>query len=233
EHPSFPVAALLRNATPERVALINDIHPNVWILEGSLDDGPIIQHEEERADVIINSASSDHWHIIRSTLAGLVRYSARKPGRPLLYILVGYGVIVDEARGQAVDSVKEWVRYWPGLEEYASGTLVSVCCTFSSSYERASGVRYLIRHEFNSHIAEAGPREDDPVRMLIKYPAKIYGVGEGGRCGILNSTLKLTADVGFAGTWGPGANLSNNIHVKNVVSAMLSVFEAALEPSAN
>ena len=65
EHPSFPVAALLRNATPERVALINAIHPNVRILEGSLDDGPIIQHEKERADIIINSASADHWHIVR------------------------------------------------------------------------------------------------------------------------------------------------------------------------
>lgn len=64
--------------------------------------------------------STDALDALVATLAGLVRYSARKPGRPPLYIHVGYGVIVDEARGQAVDSVKEWVRYWPGLEECAS-----------------------------------------------------------------------------------------------------------------
>ena len=58
--------------------------------------------------------STDALDALVATLAGLVRYSARKPGRPPLYIHVGYGVIVDEGTragrrlGQGVGQILAW-----------------------------------------------------------------------------------------------------------------------------
>lgn len=43
----------------------------------------------------------------------------------------------------------------------------------------------------------------------------------------------MTKKVGHAGTWGPGANSMNNIHVKDCASALLVVFKAALEGRAD
>ena len=38
---------------------------------------------------------------------------------------------------------------------------------------------------------------------------------------------------GYAGTWGPGANSMNNIHVKDVASAIICVLQTALEGKAD
>lgn len=43
----------------------------------------------------------------------------------------------------------------------------------------------------------------------------------------------MAKDVGYAGTWGPGANSMNNIHVKDVASSLLFVLKAALEGKAD
>lgn len=43
----------------------------------------------------------------------------------------------------------------------------------------------------------------------------------------------LIKNVGYAGTWGPGANAVNNIHVKDCVMGLLLVLQAALEGRAD
>lgn len=43
----------------------------------------------------------------------------------------------------------------------------------------------------------------------------------------------MAKDVGYAGTWGPGANSMNNIHIKDVASSLLVVLKAALEGKAD
>lgn len=47
---------------------------------------------------------------------------------------------------------------------------------------------------------------------------------------IFLSTMK---SVGYAGTWGPGANAMNNIHVKDCAMGLLLILEAALEGRAD
>lgn len=58
-YPDYHVKALVRNPTPERIAKLKDIHPNLSIVEGDLNDANTIVHEASTADIVINSASSD------------------------------------------------------------------------------------------------------------------------------------------------------------------------------
>lgn len=215
DYPQLPIVALLRASTPERIAALKAIHPNISAVEGTLDDDAVIQRETERADIVINSASSDHWPSVKSTLAGLKKNSASKPGNPPVYIHVsGCGIISDDARGEPVQTVREWSDVGLNLKD----------CPPTNMHL-----------ESDIPIVEAGTRKEDPVRTLIVYPGQIYGVGEG----IQKTTLWLrifldmTKKVGHAGTWGPGANSMNNIHVKDCASALLVVFKAALEGRAD
>ena len=43
----------------------------------------------------------------------------------------------------------------------------------------------------------------------------------------------MMKNVGYAGTWGPGANVMNNIHVKDCAAGLLLVLQAALEGKAD
>lgn len=45
--------------------------------------------------------------------------------------------------------------------------------------------------------------------------------------------LEMMKNVGYAGTWGPGANAMNNIHVKDCAMGLLLVLQAALEGKAD
>lgn len=35
--------------------------------------------------------------------------------------------------------------------------------------------------------------------------------------------------IGYAGTWGPGFNAQNTIHVRDMADAVLTIFKAAIE----
>ncbi|KAG6331139.1 hypothetical protein ID866_7947, partial [Astraeus odoratus] len=79
-----------------------------------------------------------------------------------------------------------------------------------------------ISHFLTSYqIVEAGSRKENPVRTIIYFPAQIYGVGE-----------DMSKKLGFAGTWGSGANSMNNIHVKDCANGLFLVLKAALEGKA-
>ena len=103
-------------------------------------------------------------------------------------------------------------------------------------------------------IVAAGTRKENPVRTIIIYPGQIYGVGRGEYFAIWGCTyLNLSNDyegvqkttlwlrifldyakkVGYAGTWGPGKNIQNVIHVLDMADIMMLVFKAALEGKAD
>lgn len=63
--PEHHVVALVRNATPERIDSLKAIHPNISVVEGTLEDAEVIEKESEIADIIINTASSDHWPSVK------------------------------------------------------------------------------------------------------------------------------------------------------------------------
>jgi len=215
DYPDFPVNALIRNITPEKTAELQAIHPKVSLVEGTLDDDAIIQEQIQKADIIINTASSDHAPSVKSTLAGLEKSSASRPGDPPLYIHIsGCGIFSDNARGEKVDSVKEWSDIGLDLKD----------CDSSNTHL-----------DSDIPIVEAGTRKENPVRTIMIFPAQIYGIGEG----VQRTTLWLrfftefAKKLGYAGTWGPGHNSMNNIHVKDCANAILIVLKAALEGKAD
>ncbi|KAI6004383.1 hypothetical protein F5J12DRAFT_893474 [Pisolithus orientalis] len=222
EFPDLHIVALLRNVTQEREAQLRALYPNSSVVEGTLDDDAVIREQAAKADIVINCASSDHTPSVISTLAGLEINSKNNPGRPPLYLHVsGCGIISDNARGEPVEYVKEWSDIGLDLKEYV---LLFRSCN-----------RRNMHLDSDIPIVEAGSRKENPVRTIIYYPGQIYGVGEG----IQKTTLWLrifldmTKKLGFAGTWGPGANTMNNIHVRDCANGLLLVLKAALEGKAD
>ena len=58
--PKLRVAALVRKRTPETQAKLKEIYKGLEIVEGSLDDTAEIESQAEKADYVVNCASSDH-----------------------------------------------------------------------------------------------------------------------------------------------------------------------------
>ncbi|KIM51616.1 hypothetical protein SCLCIDRAFT_142918, partial [Scleroderma citrinum Foug A] len=214
ELPHLHVIVLMRNVTPEKKAHLQTLYPNSSIVEGTLDDDTVIKEQATKADIVINCASSDHAPSVNSTLAGLEINSKNNPGRPPLYLHVsGCGIVSDNARGEPVEFVKEWTDI--GLD-----------------LNQCNGKNMHLDSDLP--IIEAGSRKENPVRTIIYLPAQIYGVGEG----IQKTTLWLrifldmAKKLGFAGTWGSGANAMNNIHVRDCANGLLLVLKAALKGKA-
>ena len=65
DFPEDTVRALVRNPTPARVAQLQALHPRLVVVPGDLNDAPVIEEEASKADIVINSASSDHWPSVR------------------------------------------------------------------------------------------------------------------------------------------------------------------------
>jgi len=216
DFPGLQVNALVRNVTPERASRLQEIYPGINLVEGSLEDDAIIQEQVQKADVVINTASSDHWPSVKSSLAGLEKSAtARGPGNPPLYIHIsGCGIISDDARGEPVDHVPEHSDVGLDLKK----------CPPTNTHL-----------DSDIPIVEAATRKENPIRSIIVFPAQIYGVGDG----VQKTTLWLrfftdfAKKLGYVGTWGQGFNSMNNIHVKDCANAILTVFKAALEGKAD
>lgn len=69
-YPSYPVNAIVRNVTPARKDRLQAIHPKLSIIEGTLEDADLIVEQVQKADIVINIASSDHWPSVKGTLCG-------------------------------------------------------------------------------------------------------------------------------------------------------------------
>lgn len=75
DYPGYHVKALLRNPTPERISKLKGLHPNLSIVEGDLNDAQVIIDQAATADIVINSASSDHWPSVKGMLSSLNTFS--------------------------------------------------------------------------------------------------------------------------------------------------------------
>ncbi|KAF7798960.1 hypothetical protein EIP86_010189 [Pleurotus ostreatoroseus] len=179
DFPGYPVVALVRDPTFEKRTRLNEIHPNVTVVEGTLNDADIIIEQVLKADIVINSASSDHWPSVKAILDGLEKSSASRPGKPPLYIHIsGCGIISDNARGELNENIKVWSDIDLDLKEGR----------FRAGVQKTT--LWL--------------------RIFLDYAKKI----------------------GYAGTWGPGRNIQNTIHVRDMADIVLFVFKAALEGKA-
>lgn len=215
DFPDDTVRALVRNPTAERVAKLQALHPRLVVVAGDLNDAPVIVEEASKADIVINSASSDHWPSVRATLEGLEKNAAARPGDPPLYLHVsGCGIISDNIRGEKAENPKFWTDIGLSLDD----------CPPTNTHL-----------ESDKPIVAAATRKENPIRSIIVYPGQIYGVGNG----VQKTTLWLrifmdyAKRVGYAGTWGAGHNAQNTIHVRDLAEAILLVLRAAREGRAD
>lgn len=58
--PHLPVYALVRTPSSERRTWLSAAHPNLTVVEGTLDSVEVIERQAENADIVINIASCDH-----------------------------------------------------------------------------------------------------------------------------------------------------------------------------
>ncbi|KAF9060362.1 hypothetical protein BDP27DRAFT_1370633 [Rhodocollybia butyracea] len=60
EFPSLPVRALARNLSSSKITHLQSLHPNLELIEGSLEDISVIEAEAKKTDVVINVAAAEH-----------------------------------------------------------------------------------------------------------------------------------------------------------------------------
>lgn len=212
--PGFPITALVRDSTPERVEKLRNLHPNMTVVEGTLNSDVLIQEEASKCDILINTASSDHHASVLSTLAGLQKRSATKPDRPPIYIHVsGAGILEDNARGELLTPTHIWSDMDIDLRN----------------------VRDVTHIVSDLEIVKAGTSERNRVRTLILFPGWIYGPGTGVQKVTMPVRLyvDLAIQAGRSGTFGQGKNAMSEIHVKDVASAIVACLKAALDGKAD
>ncbi|EKM53534.1 uncharacterized protein PHACADRAFT_125329 [Phanerochaete carnosa HHB-10118-sp] len=214
DFPNDTVRALVRNPTPERVAKLQGLHPGLVVVEGDLNDAKVIVEEASKADIVVNSASSDHWPSVCATLEGLEKNSAGRPGNPPLYLHVsGCGIISNNTRGEKTENPEFWTDIGLDLDD----------CDPTNTHL-----------ESDKPAIAAGKRKNNSIRSIIVYPGQIYGVGNGVQKVTL--WLRIFMDyakrVGYGGTWGRGFNAQNTIHVKDLADAILMILRAASEGKA-
>ncbi|KAF8905807.1 hypothetical protein CPB84DRAFT_1771238 [Gymnopilus junonius] len=215
--PQFRVVALVRNLDADKKAQLTGINHNLTLVEGTLEDVKVVKEQATQAKYVINCASSDHEGSVQAILAGLEEQSANRPGDPPLYIHVsGVGVTSDNARGEFVpeDQIPKYTDIGLDLDKLPPANPHLHC---------------------DKVIVAAGTRKDNPVRTAILFPGWIYGIGEG----IKKSTIAIRGTaiiyktIKQAGTWGPGHNAMDYIHVKDCANGLLAIFEAALAGKAD
>ncbi|KAI5895665.1 NAD(P)-binding protein [Schizophyllum commune H4-8] len=212
--PDFPVRALVRNVTSEKETELRRLHPNIRIVEGTLNSDALIREEASKCDIVINTASSDHHPSVLSTLAGLTTRSAANPANPPIYIHIsGAGIIEDNARGELLTPSHIW--YDTDMDLRA-----------------VKDVTHIVS---DLDIVKAGTRTENRIRTMILFPGWIYGVGSGVQKVTMPIRLyvDLAIQAGHAGTFGNGKNAMGEIHVKDVASAVLTCLKAALEGNAD
>ncbi|KIJ56877.1 hypothetical protein M422DRAFT_238470 [Sphaerobolus stellatus SS14] len=218
ELPDLHIVALCRAPVAEKEAKLKAIHPNLSVVEGTLEDDAIIQEQCSNASYVINLASSDHPSSVVSTLASLERNSVNNPDKPPLYIHgSGLGITSDNCRGEYIPL--EQVPHYTDVDGFS----LDDCPPENTHLES------------DKAIVTAGTRKENPIRTIIVFPSLIYGVSEGPQK--ITTPIRMFTSrfktAGHAGTWGPGHNKMGVIHVKDCARAFLTVLKAALEGKAD
>ncbi|KAF9068773.1 hypothetical protein BDP27DRAFT_1383459 [Rhodocollybia butyracea] len=212
EFPSLPVRALARNLSPSKVTHLKSLHPNLEVIQGSLDDISVIEAEAEKTDVVINVAAAEHMGSVNATLRGLkVRATSSLPA-PIYIHMAGTSLISYTSSGEFIAPK----HIWTGTE--FTDTLMST--------------------EFDGHLfkdpCEAivqANKTSPSVRTMILLPGFIYGIGPGIQKVTLplRLYLSLASQAGHVGTIGPGRNVVGCIHIKDVANAVSAVLDGALK----
>jgi hypothetical protein len=77
--PKYTISALVRSAEKAKWLETNNIRPVL----GSLNDTALIEEEASKADILINTADSDHLPSARAAVAGLTKRFNQQQKKPL------------------------------------------------------------------------------------------------------------------------------------------------------
>ncbi|KAF8578200.1 NAD(P)-binding protein [Ramaria rubella] len=203
---SFSYSALVRNKN--KAVLLESL--GVRPVLGSLGDATILADEAEKADIVIHTAdSSDHVPSCKAILEGMQRRS----DKPILIHISGTGTLRDDARGE-----------YPTDNIYSDLDPDHINSLPDDAFHRNVDLLVLA----------ASPK----VRTHIVLPPTIFGVAENllVKKGIANPVSKQLPEFigacvarGQTGVLGKGANIWPFVHIEDIATAILAVFEAAIE----
>ncbi|KAF6756953.1 hypothetical protein DFP72DRAFT_892813 [Ephemerocybe angulata] len=215
----YTIVALVRDHEGDKAKKLRDLWPGIVVIKGGLDDLDVIKEEAGKADIVVNSAVSDHEGAIKAILSGLQSQNQGPPDtQPPLYMHVtGLAITSDNCRGEDVPHPRE---------KWASDV----------------GFNYADWPETNMHwkadglVLAAGAASDTVrrIRTVLAYPGMVYGVGEGvtKECTLYRILAGMFKSTGIAGTWGPGCNRYTVVHVKDVGMAICRILAKVFEGTA-
>ncbi|KAF8643182.1 hypothetical protein AX16_009179 [Volvariella volvacea WC 439] len=214
QFPNMRVVALTRNLTQERRDQLVQLHPNVILVEGTLDDEAKIREQATKADITVHAADGEHDKSIAATIAGAQEASKNRPGNPPIFMHIGgYATLSDESKGEPVELDKIPKRI---------DTTFTHDQLPNSIYSKQAMV-----------VEELGELKENPVKTLVLIPGWIYGVAGPHQITLpLRLYLNFARAAGHAGTIGQGQNRIPQIHVKDVARSVAVLIKGSLEGTA-
>ncbi|KAF8660089.1 hypothetical protein AX16_001648 [Volvariella volvacea WC 439] len=208
QFPNMRVVALARNLTQERKFQLVQLHPNVILVEGTLDDEATIREQATKADITVHAADGEHDKSIAAIISGAREASKNRPGNPPIFMHIGgIATLSDESKGEPVDLDK--------IPKWIDTTFTHDQLPNSIYYKQAMVVE------------ELGELKENPVKTLVLIPGWIYGVA--GVYLPLRRYLNFARAAGHAGTIGQGQNRIPQIYVKDVARSVAILIKGSLE----
>ena len=218
-HPNNPITAYLRStALDEALKALG----NVTIIHGTFEEYDRIEQLAASHEIIINCAASFNPPLTSVILKGIQNTKAvRAPKKPILLHLSGTGNFVDHSKTG---------EYVPKGQKFNDSNPDDVR-KIDASYPPNGATDELI-------LAAAAKGE---VNALFVCPGGIYGQSAdhiGASIGAAAAkaagvwvlwTLKNVTELGFSPYVGPGTSIIRLVHVDDVVSLMMLVYQKALD----
>ncbi|KAJ6166827.1 hypothetical protein N7470_002274 [Penicillium chermesinum] len=204
-HPELDVVALVRDQ--QQASKLKSVWPKISTVIGTLDDDEVLKKEAVKADVVLQTASSDHVPAVNSLLKGL------GAGKGHFIHISGTGVLNDMSTGPGN----------PTEKIYDDVTDIAEIINLPAE---------ALHRNVDDAVITGGLREKVPTAIVC--PPTIYGVGEGPvkkrsmQVPFLTEAI-LKRGKGF--TVGKGNNLWDYVHIKDLARAFVLLAEEALKPN--
>ncbi|KAH7928229.1 NAD(P)-binding protein [Leucogyrophana mollusca] len=219
KHPKAKEAqytVLVRSA--EKAPKFSQLGPNVKGVVGSTNDTQLLTQLASEADILISCADADDLGATKAFLAGLKKRHEKTGSPPILIHTSGTGVLTDNAAGK-----------------HATDMIYS-----DANAEQIESLKPTqIHRNVDLEIVEAD--KQGYVKTYIILPSTIYGIASSPLVdlGLQNpysiqvpGLIKASLDRGQGGVVGEGKNLWPNVHIDDIASLYVVLFEAITNPAA-
>ncbi|KAE9377570.1 NAD(P)-binding protein [Stipitochalara longipes BDJ] len=209
KHPEWHVVVLVRNEKQKEIVLAR--WPQLEVVIGDLDNSALMIQEGSKADVVLQTASSDHVLGVVSLIQGL---SQRQPTPGYLIHIGGTGILHDTQNGFGQQSDKIY---------HDTTDLVEI-----TSFP----VEGHVHRDVDIAILEAQKKLHVPTAIVT--PPQIHGVGKGPvktRSIQIPTLIEATLKRGKGFQILEGQNIWDHVHVDDLSDAFILLVEEALKPS--